>query len=513
MATKRDHALAKRELDEHREMTRGIKPSSTFEFQSSSIHRMLGAQAPEKRRSATTSLEDKRFLSTFHKTLVDSDNENFYAVSKKRKMAQADSSVDQWSDDDGYDEDEDREDKISDRSAPGRDGAALEKMRIAGMCKAFGAPPEPLAQASASQVFVHKAGAAGGGGGDMGSAPVGPPEVQHVPLMKVANKRRQSNAKYWEEEMEEILHSSCEELEQEIAEERRLRSQRLLASRGSASHRRKRRRQEAHKRFAEFGSLANEYEDDDDDADLATESADRLAGRDYLFGGGAGGGGGGGGGRRSRADDSDTATPSVSLPAPRPPSSTANRALGGAGRTIESSMNCFMCRFGKREFDKVNREEMDTLRRELEEGIGHRNLWAHCKMIHKLYMETIFFTGRSAGRDMPVWRTYQVYEHITSHDDDPRIFLLLWLRHFKTIGVELVDSVFVDAPGGGTVFDRAKNTALLNTVKMIMALYKADPSKMNFHDDSADINLSAANKRVEGLLFEQTVQRFGAIVK
>lgn len=322
------------------------------------------------------------------------------------------------------------------------------------------------ASMSRSASVVRDAGVAAAAGGGGGAAD--PDAIQFVPLRSVASSRLATTTQQNTSELNELFDSSCEEIEEAAREIMERRAQRGTKHRHSRS---------------ECGS-SNAIRRHGHS--VATESAGMQSSDD-------------------EDDDDDDGSP------PPPRSHPSGKTEGGmGGRGLSSQMNCFLCRFGNREYDSIDKEDMKALVEALEKGIGHRNLFAHAKMIHKMYMSTIYASAQARGEQLPVWRTHQVLEHICSHEMDPRVFLYLSIVDFRTILEELKNRLFVrDAATGALVMHAKHYRDYRDTVKIICAMYKLRPEQMNFYTEGSAVNLAAANKRKEAVRFGKKVAYFG----
>ena len=343
-----------------------------------------------------------------------------------------------------------------------------------------------------------------------GAAPTFVPgQVDFVPLAAVSGQQMAANADHYNKVINEIFDSSCDELEQEALREIARRNGDDVSSTGNRTkkHRKRRRRQarrEAAMRAAKrrnagerlssitVGSVASAslsynrtggtqlfddhyYDDDDDDDD--DEEDDEY----------------------KRASESESSSMFSDPSNGDKQEAEKPKQTSGSSRALQSQLNCFLCRFGHREYETVNVDAIAQLRTMLESGVGHRNIFAHAKMIHKMYMRTIYSPAQVRGEQLPVWRTRQILEHIYSHDRDPRLFLYLTLENLSVVEGELRNMIFMRDENGKNAMHEKHYKDWQNTLKMMCLLYKADPSSMNFFNESAQIDLAAANKRMEGL--------------
>lgn len=143
---------------------------------------------------------------------------------------------------------------------------------------------------------------------------------------------------------------------------------------------------------------------------------------------------------------------------------------------------------------------MNELRDVLESGIGHKDVVALAKTVHKQYMNTIWVNG---GGNVPLWRTKHVLEHILYHDNDPRIYQWLALNSTKRLMEIVEDTVLARDPVSGAVMPTNNMGWLLKLREEARKLYKEPPETMNFYLPAAKIDINKANKRVEGVVWRR----------
>lgn len=171
-------------------------------------------------------------------------------------------------------------------------------------------------------------------------------------------------------------------------------------------------------------------------------------------------------------------------------------------------MNCFLCRYGNREYDAVSKEDMKKLLAEIDRGIGRVSPAALAKTIHLQYMETIYTEGRSTGTHLPVWRTRSVLEHFLYHDHDPRIVAWLSIIDCRRTIDCLAATSFVRDPNSGQVVPTKNCELKMKQESHLWNIYKMPLDKLNFFSQTAQIDLSKNNKRIDGCYAKPGPQHF-----
>ena len=332
-----------------------------------------------------------------------------------------------------------------------------------------------------------------------------------VSLNEASKHQATSNLKQILLDDPELCDTSCDELEEYIARKdadqklkrRKERKEYFANNKGAApesfdeqtysesEHSKKRRKHHSHKR--------HDDDDDDDDDDMYYSTEHRISDSQSKK-------------KRFRGpDDSSSTTSAPSLSARSSgggdePPNRPTTATSRPGRHSSSDMHCFLCRYGNREYDAVSKEDMKKLLGEIDRGIGHTSPAALAKTIHLQYMETIFTDGRGSGTQVPVWRTRSVLEHLLYHDNDPRI--VSWLNIIdcrRTIDC-LAATSFVRDPNSGQIVPTKNCELKMKQEAHLWNLYKMPLDKLNFFSQTAQIDLSKNNKRIDGC-FEKSGPR------
>lgn len=212
--------------------------------------------------------------------------------------------------------------------------------------------------------------------------------------------------------------------------------------------------------------------------------------RDGRARGGAGGGGADGGGGGGGSDDS----------------------VAGVSQRQPMEGVCFGCMWGNNAFDESLKNQMGQLRALYEREYGRRRNDELAAAVYAFFRVHIYAPMARAGRPIPDWPIDMIIEHITRHTLDPRIFIGEQLRRMRELSDALYDHIFLRAAppgaevGGGAAaaaafFAHQKNesTAYMNAVKLMLALYAADPRRMLFFDENANYELVRARAAAAGV--------------
>lgn len=162
---------------------------------------------------------------------------------------------------------------------------------------------------------------------------------------------------------------------------------------------------------------------------------------------------------------------------------------------------CFKCMWGNAQYDAVNAKPLYQLFQLMEREVGRRDLRAVAKLVHKFFKHAIFLPMTRAGKRIHMWRTRDVYVHLTEHDCDPRIQMYRMLRELNQLGTVLMNETHTFDPETRAVIPHPQVVrSALDTYKLRLQIMSADPKKMLFHDEHAafDLSSAAANPRAGG---------------
>jgi hypothetical protein len=121
------------------------------------------------------------------------------------------------------------------------------------------------------------------------------------------------------------------------------------------------------------------------------------------------------------------------------------------------------------------------------------------KSVHEYYKFHIYEPMRARNQKIPRWRTRDILDHIENHTHDPTIWqgeTISKYRKFSSIQEDMVISAKQD--GGPPVlhFDKTQYRAMMDTDKMIAALYKMNPKEHLFHSETYKIDPTAIGRLV-----------------
>jgi len=109
--------------------------------------------------------------------------------------------------------------------------------------------------------------------------------------------------------------------------------------------------------------------------------------------------------------------------------------------------------------------------------------------------------GNNNNNTMPIWRTYQIYDHLKNHVQDPRFFILNSIEELKTDSLNLKKMSYIyvrDDKTGNEYpsFDEKAIKLRLDINKRIWEIYSKLPKNMNFYNDQIPINLDKAGTTI-----------------
>lgn len=194
-----------------------------------------------------------------------------------------------------------------------------------------------------------------------------------------------------------------------------------------------------------------------------------------------------------------------------PPRDALSEAFGPESAASEAAAprprrrprdTCFLCTHGDRNYDAMYAPAVKRCRELIEENIGHCNLYYLARQVHKHFKHNIYLPQRRAGRRVPMWRSRSVYEHITRHELDPRIYVAVRIYSLRAVLESLDDCLFYTHPDTG---ERVPHKDNLKAAKDVHAqldrLYAMNVAKANFYDPSAQYDPGARTKNAfEGAL-------------
>jgi len=153
---------------------------------------------------------------------------------------------------------------------------------------------------------------------------------------------------------------------------------------------------------------------------------------------------------------------------------------------------CFRCMYGNQNYDAVNARPMHNLFTLMDSEIGRRDLRAVAKVAHEYFKHAIYEPMVRAGKRMFMWRTRDIYTHLTKHDFEPRIMIYSSLREINQLTTALINETHSENPITKQIVpNTAVIRAYIDTTKLKLQIMGLNPKKQMFYDDRAAIDFSA----------------------
>jgi hypothetical protein len=155
--------------------------------------------------------------------------------------------------------------------------------------------------------------------------------------------------------------------------------------------------------------------------------------------------------------------------------------------------DCVKCRWGQIANLRVNSDDMQRLFEMMESDLGRYDFREVAKRVHRYYKYQIYLPCISSGIDMPMWRTRDIYDHLTTHDNEPRLQLFRHVRKTSDLLGYLYNNVVQeDEISKRPIIDTKMVKAYNETMTTFLRLQHAQPSKMLFYDERAKFDFAAA---------------------
>lgn len=155
--------------------------------------------------------------------------------------------------------------------------------------------------------------------------------------------------------------------------------------------------------------------------------------------------------------------------------------------------NCFGCSYQDPDKISVDKTMIAELMQNMCRLLGKMPVYQLAKIIHIFFMKKIWHPKMNEGMRLPIWRSWQIYDHIRHHVSDPRFFIISSMEKFKIDEANLrsMSYKYVRSADGQEypMVDNDKYKLYLETHKMIISLYKLRPSSLNFYNDNLPINM------------------------
>ncbi len=111
---------------------------------------------------------------------------------------------------------------------------------------------------------------------------------------------------------------------------------------------------------------------------------------------------------------------------------------------IQAQEECFACMWARKDYDKVDKEDIDLLENFFRNRYARMNRKAFCSVLSKLYQAEIQMPYAARGLVLPDWSKEMIEEHILYHELDPEIVFTEVLQTFFTTFMEIQNSFFVE---------------------------------------------------------------------
>ncbi len=160
-----------------------------------------------------------------------------------------------------------------------------------------------------------------------------------------------------------------------------------------------------------------------------------------------------------------------------------------------SNLKCFGCMFGSPEQDPIHGKKMNTLLKIFEENYGKTSNLMLARMCHVYFKRHIYIPMKSAGKDIPIWRTKDIQKHFEEHVAEPRIYIGESIKKYKLLSRALHDQLFRQVPSEETglpviIADRNNIRNALLVDKMLNQFYQMRSENMNFYNTSCTIDFT-----------------------
>lgn len=166
-----------------------------------------------------------------------------------------------------------------------------------------------------------------------------------------------------------------------------------------------------------------------------------------------------------------------------------------------SNNDCFACDWITTHSFGVKEDAAQNLVTIMHQGIGHIKTRRLAKLIHERFKKTIYFPTKEKleKRDptkpiketerIKIWRTWQIYEHITEHINDPRFILFSQLERAlarQNTLERMTFSYYRDPTGTQEFIHFDKDIDKANDLcqERILKILKSEPKKMLYYNES-----------------------------
>lgn len=151
---------------------------------------------------------------------------------------------------------------------------------------------------------------------------------------------------------------------------------------------------------------------------------------------------------------------------------------------------CFKCMWGNPQYDAVNALPAHQLTMLMESEIGRLELRAIAKLVHKFYKHAIYLPMVRAGKKIFMWRTRDVYLHLTEHTYEPTVQRYRDVRKIDALIDVLLNETHTFDPKTHRLVAVVPNINSLERMMKLkwMLMEKKDTRNMAFYDENASFN-------------------------
>jgi hypothetical protein len=155
---------------------------------------------------------------------------------------------------------------------------------------------------------------------------------------------------------------------------------------------------------------------------------------------------------------------------------------------------CFYCMWGNAAYDSANARPVHDLFALMHSEIGRREMRAVAKTVHKYFKDAIYLPMVNAGKRMFMWRTRDIYRHLTEHDCEPRVVIYRTMQELNMLTSSLINETHSVNPRTKQITTHPNNIrAYLDAKKFQWQLMNTNPKKLIYFDERANIDFAAAS--------------------
>jgi hypothetical protein len=158
---------------------------------------------------------------------------------------------------------------------------------------------------------------------------------------------------------------------------------------------------------------------------------------------------------------------------------------------------CFGCNYSCYNRELIEGKIVNDLNSLIDDYIGQMDNKQLAKTIHTIFKTQIYNRLKSNGKKIPMWRSKSIYDHITEHCKDPRIYIVK-VMEILNLDIKALNHMMykeLTLKNGSTV--PSVNLELMKMrnelIKMNTGFYTKDPKKMLFYNEKREIKLDGAH--------------------